>query len=151
MRNALLGLMLGLMVSCEAAPVVPAPTIEETTFAESLMVNLEASTKLPNGEYVRDLEPLGTGDEVKIGQTLNVTYTGYLADGKQVDSNVGKTAFTFRYGAGEVIKGWDQGFDGMRVGGSRQLIIPPALGYGVRGAPPSIPSNAVLVFTVKVN
>ncbi len=150
MRNVLFGLMLGSLVSCEAAPVVPAPTIEETTFAEALMVNLEASTKLSNGQYVRDLE-VGTGDDVKNGQMLSVTYTGYLADGKQVDSNVGKPAFTFRYGAGEVITGWDHGFDGVKVGGSRQLIIPPALGYGVRGAPPAIPSNAILVFTVKVN
>ncbi len=125
------------------------PKIEETMFAESLGVDLAQSTKLENGEYIRDLVD-GGGDGIKVGQVLSVRYTGWLVDGKQFDSNegVGGKPFSFRYGNGEVIKGWDQGLDGMRGGGTRQLIIPPSLGYGFRGAGSVIPSNAILVFNV---
>jgi FKBP-type peptidyl-prolyl cis-trans isomerase len=105
---------------------------------------------LPSGLYVRDLTP-GTGAAVAGGAQLAMHYTGWLADGTQFDSNQGSTApFTFRYGSGQVIAGWDQGLDGMKVGGSRQLIIPPALGYGSRGAGGAIPPNAILVFNVTV-
>ena len=137
--------------ACGPAPTIPAPKIEETTFAAALKVDLEASTRLSTGEYVRDLE-VGDGDEVMRGKLISVVYTGNLANGTQFDSNDNATAapFSFRYGAGEVIKGWDQGFDGMKVGGVRQLIIPPSLGYGVSGVPPRIPSNAILVFMVRL-
>ena len=137
--------------ACGPAPTVPAPKIEETTFAAALNIDLEASTRLSTGEYVRDLE-VGDGAQVMVGKVLSVTYSGYLANGSLFDSNdtAAGMPFAFRYGAAEVIKGWDQGFDGMKVGGVRQLIIPPNLGYGYNGAPPKIPSNAILVFVVKL-
>lgn len=125
------------------------PTIETTTFAPSLGVNLAASTKMANGEYYRDLT-VGTGVVVNRGQTLSVHYTGWLPDGTQFDSNVGGTAFSFVLGAGQVIAGWDQGLVGVRVGSTRQLIIPPALGYGASGYGP-IPPNSILVFSVHVD
>ncbi len=131
------------------ASAVPVPRIEDAGFAPALGVDLAASTKLTNGEYVRDLTA-GTGDAVDIGKTLSVTYTGWLADGTRFDGNEGGKPFVFHYGTGEVITGWDEGLSGMKVGGSRQLIIPPALGYGVRGAPPAIPSNAILIFNVSL-
>ena len=89
---------------------------------------------------------------------LTVHYTGWLYDssrpdnkGRQFDSSVGSEPFTFRLGTGEVIKGWDQGFEGMREGGKRRLIIPPALGYGPMGTPDgSIPGNSGLVFEMEL-
>ena len=97
---------------------------------------------------------LGTGDVATSGATITVHYTGWLWEkeerGKQFDSSRGGNPFTFKLGAGEVIDGWDEGINGMRVGGVRELIIPPEMGYGVRGAPPDIPPNATLCFEVEL-
>lgn len=123
----------------------PARSVEETTFAANLKVDLSASTKLASGLYFQDLVE-GTGAEAVVGQPVTMRYTGWLADGTQFDSNQ-TSGFQFSLGAGEVIAGWDQGVPGMRVGGTRKLIIPSALGYGERGAGP-IPPNANLVFDV---
>jgi FKBP-type peptidyl-prolyl cis-trans isomerase len=125
------------------------PEIETTSFAASLGVDLSQSTKLPSGEYVRDLT-LGTGDSVAAGLTIAVHYTGYFTNGEIFDSNVAPAApFSFDYGYGEVILGWDHGLDGVKVGGTRQLIIPPSQAYGA-GGNSVIPGNSILVFTVTV-
>jgi hypothetical protein len=84
-------------------------TIENTSFAGALGVNLAASTKIAGGEYYRDLTP-GTGAVVSTGQTVSAHYTGWLPNGLQFDSNAGAEAFTFHLGAAEVIAGWDQGW-----------------------------------------
>jgi FKBP-type peptidyl-prolyl cis-trans isomerase FkpA len=120
-----------------------------TTFASSLGVDLSAMTKLSSSLYIQDLV-VGSGGVAASGDSLTVTYTGWLANGTQFDSNVGKTPFPLRLGEGQVIKGWDQGLVGMRVGGTRRLVIGSSLGYGTTGNQPSIPSNATLVFTVQL-
>lgn len=141
-----------LFVACvnptSTPPTTPEVPIESTTFAASLGVNLATSQKLSSGMYTRDIV-VGTGPVVASGQTLAMHYSGYLAGGAMFDSNTGGSPFTFRLGQGQVISGWDQGILGMRVGGQRQLIIPPALGYGASGVS-GIPGNAVLVFNVEV-
>jgi len=96
-------------------------------------------------------EKVGDGDEAKAGKTVEVHYTGWLKDGTKFDSSKDRgQPFSFPLGAGRVIKGWDEGVAGMKVGGKRKLIIPSELGYGKRGAGNVIPPDAELTFEVEL-
>ncbi|HRC62731.1 MAG TPA: FKBP-type peptidyl-prolyl cis-trans isomerase [Dehalococcoidia bacterium] len=96
-------------------------------------------------------EKVGDGAAPQKGQQVTVHYTGWLTSGKKFDSSRDRgQPFVFPIGAGRVIAGWDEGVATMKVGGKRRLIIPANLGYGARGAPPSIPANAVLIFDVEL-
>jgi peptidylprolyl isomerase/FKBP-type peptidyl-prolyl cis-trans isomerase FkpA len=113
-----------------------------------------AGTPIPPGPTKLETEDLvvGGGREAKTGDTVHVQYTGTLMSGKKFDSSYdhGGDPFKFTLGKGEVIKGWDEGVVGMRVGGKRRLRIPPDLGYGAKGSPPSIPPGAGLLFEVEL-
>jgi peptidylprolyl isomerase len=111
-------------------------------------------TKTESGLEYRDVKE-GTGEKPTAGQTCVVHYTGWLWEnnekGKKFDSSKDRGApFSFSVGAGEVIKGWDEGVASMKVGGKRELVIPPELGYGRRGAGGVIPPNATLFFEVEL-
>ncbi len=128
-----------------AAPVTAAAAVSSATpgpLAESLIIT---DTKV------------GTGKEAMAGAEVEVNYTGWLYrplakdfHGKQFDSSIGRGPFTFKLGAGMVIKGWDKGVAGMKVGGKRTLIIPGNMAYGSRGAGNDIPPNSALIFDVEL-
>ncbi len=104
----------------------------------------------PSGLEYEDLQE-GTGAEAVLGREVSVHYTGWLTNGTKFDSSKDRNqAFNFPLGMGRVIKGWDEGVQGMKVGGKRKLTIPAALGYGSRGAGGAIPPNATLVFEVEL-
>ena len=109
-----------------------------------------ASTPTSPGLIIEELV-VGEGAAAAAGQHVTVHYTGWLTNGKKFDSSKDRNdPFVFPLGAGHVIRGWDEGVQGMKVGGTRKLTIPPELGYGARGAGGVIPPNATLVFEVEL-
>ena len=141
-----LAILLSASVFATTACTKPAATTQPTREQSSMSELIKNDTKL------------GTGAEAIAGHDISVHYTGWLYDaaapehkGKKFDSSRDRgQPFDFPLGAGHVIKGWDQGFAGMKVGGQRTLIIPAAMGYGARGAGGVIPPNATLVFDVEL-
>jgi FKBP-type peptidyl-prolyl cis-trans isomerase FkpA len=103
-----------------------------------------------SGLQYEDLQ-VGTGAAAKSGDSVTVNYTGWLTDGTKFDSSIDRgQTFDFTIGAGNVITGWDEGVQGMLVGGTRLMVIPSTLGYGANGYPPTIPANATLIFEVQL-
>jgi peptidylprolyl isomerase len=130
-----------------AAAAALAQTAKTDTSAPTKVTGAGKNT--PDGLQYWDIK-VGAGPVAVQGKPVQVHYTGWLTSGKKFDSSVdsGKP-FTFTLGAGQVIKGWDEGVSGMKVGGKRQLKIPPALGYGAQGVGP-IPPNSILIFDVEL-
>jgi FKBP-type peptidyl-prolyl cis-trans isomerase len=113
-------------------------------------VEEQGMTSTPSGLQFRE-DVQGTGAEARTGQNVQVHYTGTLMDGRKFDSSRDRgKPFEFALGTGTVIRGWDEGVAGMKVGGKRTLVIPPELGYGSRGAGGVIPPNATLRFEVEL-
>lgn len=127
----------------------PADVSMDTEFADDLDIDLERMTRLPSGLYYEDLEE-GSGLGARDGHVLSVYYTGRLTTGEQFDANTDGEGFSFQLGRRQVIPGWEEGIQGMRIGGKRRLVIPPSRGYGQRGIPGSIPPSATLVFDVEL-
>lgn len=150
MRRTLRLLALALPIAAAAClgedPVAPAPEIEDVTFAPALGVDLANSTETASGLWYRDIV-VGTGATVAVGDSVYFTYMGNFPNGNQFDAGTGAPAL---FKVGTLITGFNEGVVGMKVGGRRQLIIPPHLGYGARWNGP-IPPNSVLVFDVKVD
>lgn len=125
------------------ASPTPTPTPEQTATAPTP----DDATALKELK-IQD-EVVGTGQAVKKGDTITVNYTGSLTDGKVFDTSIGKQPFTTQIGVGQVIRGWDLGIIGMKIGGKRKLTIPPSFGYGDQ-ATGSIPPNSTLIFEVQL-
>lgn len=134
------GALLVVVASCEHSAT--APDIATTTFASALNVNVASMTKTSDGLYYQD-SVLGTGATAASGSNVTVAYHGWLVNDTTFDANT----ISFTLGVQQVIKGWDEGIVGMKVGGWRKLVIPPSLGYG-NHAIGNIPANSILVFNV---
>lgn len=118
-----------------------------TEYSPDVNVDLSLMTQLESGLYIEDILP-GEGDEAAAGDRLQMHYTGWLPDGTMFDSSLdGDPPIAFTLGAGELIRGWDEGVVGMKVGGRRRLVIPPGMAYGAGGRGP-IPPMSTLVFVV---
>lgn len=133
------------LAACEDDPF---QVIEETLFAPSLGVDLEQMEKLPSGVYIQDIE-LGAGETLTYGATMTVTYTGWLSDGTQFDSDT-FTDVLLEDDDDGVIDGFAKGILGMQAGGTRLLVIPPHEAYGEQGYG-AIPPGAILVFRVTLD
>lgn len=132
------------------ADSTPAPAVTNTDITPSAVNNATATRTTSSGLKIQDLV-VGTGAVAKSGENVTVHYRGTLTDGTQFDASYDRgEPFSFDLGAGQVIRGWDEGVVGMRVGGKRKLTIPPSLGYGASGAGGVIPPNATLVFEVEL-
>lgn len=123
----------------------------QITYASVLGVDLSSMQLQSSGLYIRDLED-GAGDPTAAGDVMVVHYSGWINDGTLFDSshNPGREPFTLVAGSGGVIAGWQEGLIGMRVGGLRQLVIPPQLAYGVQSPSPLIPAGSVLIFEIEL-
>ena len=123
---------------------VSVEVIEDTEFAASLEIDLASMTKTASGLYIAQVIE-GTGDAITAGEKATVSYVGFLSDGSSFDQG----QFQFTLGVGQVVAGFDEGVLGMRVGGVRLIVIPPALGYGDAGQGP-VPAGAVMVFRIEL-
>jgi FKBP-type peptidyl-prolyl cis-trans isomerase len=134
-----------------AATLPTLVAVPATSTSAASAPSVAAPTATPAGLQIEDLK-VGTGMVVASGDRAKLHYTGRLESGTVFDTSLqaGREPFVFRVGKGQVIKGWDQGIVGMRIGGKRKLTIAPALAYGAKGSPPTIPPNATLIFEVEL-
>lgn len=142
----LIAICLNRMVWLAAEKKQPSAEKARNSSIMASIVGSSGSARTVQGIKIEDVQ-LGSGEQARPGRRIKVHYVGKLTSGKMFDAST-KKPFTFRLGASEVIRGWDIGCDGMLVGGKRKLTIPPEKAYGKRGAPPTIPPNATLVFEV---
>jgi hypothetical protein len=134
------------LTAAAAAPAPQAPSAKPPSPLPTPAPSASASAELPGIVEVL----AGKGDVAKAGDKVRVHYTGTLTDGKEFDSSRKREPIEFVLGQGRVIRGWDLGVAGMKVGGKRKLTIQPGLGYGPRGKPPVIPPNSTLLFDVEL-
>lgn len=144
LRLVALGAVMFTVGSCDGDDITGPQVIEEVEFAPSLGINLADFTRTSSGLYYEDVQE-GMGDPAANGQEVRVAYAGWLSDGTEFD----RGEFSFTLGAGQVVRGFDEGVQGMRAGGIRRIIIPPALGYGSQGSGP-VPPNSIMIFRIEL-
>jgi FKBP-type peptidyl-prolyl cis-trans isomerase len=150
MKTVILAITLLALTSLAIAQTAPAQKAAAKPATAGPTKITGEPTKTASGLEYWDIK-VGTGAVAQSGQHVKVDYTGWLTNGKKFDSSVGTgRPFDFTLGASQVIKGWDEGVAGMKVGGKRQLRIPPDLAYGEKGYPGVIPANSTLIFDVQL-
>lgn len=138
------------LAACDSPAEVVLQDPAQISYASSLGVDLSTMDPRPSGLYIRDIEE-GEGEPTVAGDVMVVHYSGWLNDGTLFDSSRSRNQpFAVPTGAGRVIDGWEEGLPGMRVGGIRQLVIPPQLAYGAESPSPLIPAGSVLIFEVEL-
>ena len=142
-----IGLVLVVTLCAQTPTHKPVHVVRPNTTAPTKVTG--DGVKTDSGLQYWDIK-LGLGPFAKAGDHVKVHYTGWLTSGKKFDSSVGGKPFEFRIGNGDVIKGWEEGVVGMKIGGKRQLRIPPDLAYGNSGYPGAIPPNATLIFDIQL-
>jgi FKBP-type peptidyl-prolyl cis-trans isomerase len=150
-KSVILGGAVGILLTAAVAVVALTAVFGDLAVADEKKEGEEKFTTTKSGLKYVD-QKVGDGAEAKAGSKVKVHYTGTLENGKKFDSSLDRNEpFGLTLGAGMVIKGWDEGLQGMKVGGKRKLVIPPELGYGERGTPGGpIPGNATLIFVVEM-
>lgn len=133
----------------EAATAEPAPVQMDTEFADVLDIDLDSMTRTESGLYYEDIEP-GSGLAARDGHIVDTHYTGWLTTGEEFGTSRGGEPYSFQLGRHQVPRGIEEGVTGMRIGGVRRLVVPPSLGYGARGQPPTIPPSATLVYEIEL-
>jgi FKBP-type peptidyl-prolyl cis-trans isomerase len=142
-------LLLVALTACASAGAGAAGTPGTTEFAPELGVDLATMTETPSGLHFRDVTP-GSGEVARRGSRLSIRYIAWTAAGRQIDDNITAAApLEFRLGDPSLIRGWNEGLEGMRSGGQRMLVVPPSLAYG-RWGRGRVPPNSTLVFLVEL-
>ena len=147
MRWGLLGVAL-IAAGC-ASSAGPAPDPAMVTYAAETGVDLSRMEETSSGLYIEEIAQ-GVGKNAMRGDRVRIHFVGWLPDGTLFDSTLGGEPYIFELGSDEVIRGWNQGIVGMKVGGRRRLVIRPGLAYGPRGRSPQVPPNAILVFEIQL-
>ena len=129
----------------DAAPEI----VMDTEFADDLDIDLDAMTRTESGLYYEELES-GSGLAAREGHVLETHYTGWLTTGEEFGTSRDGSPYTFQLGRHQVPRGIEEGVTGMRIGDVRRLVVPPALGYGPRGQPPTIPPSATLIYEIEL-
>lgn len=133
-----------------AAEAEPAEAVQmDMDFAESLDIDLDAMTRTESGLYYEDVDP-GSGLAAREGHVLDTHYTGWLTTGEEFGTSRDGAPYSFQLGRHQVPRGIEEGVTGMRIGGVRRLVVPPALAYGPRGQPPTIPPSATLIYEIEL-
>lgn len=127
----------------------PAAPPMDMEFADDLAIDLDAMTRTESGLYYEELEP-GSGLAARDGHVLDTHYTGWLTTGQEFGTSREGNPYSFQLGRQQVPRGIEEGVTGMRIGGVRRLVVPPSLGYGPRGQPPTIPPGATLVYEIEL-
>jgi FKBP-type peptidyl-prolyl cis-trans isomerase len=150
MRSPLPALLLVVAATAACASPPSGPDLATLAYAPELSVDPAAMQELPSGLLVREITP-GSGPAADRGHAVVLHYVGAFPDGTVFDSSLERDEpVRFRLGDGIVIRGWEEGIRGMQPGGTRQLVVPPHLGYGRQGVPGHIPPDQVLVFEVRL-
>lgn len=147
-RRDFLAIFLAIVVLCSATVIMTLQG-QSGDKPQDIPKNEQKAVKLDSGVVITDTR-MGIGNKAKVGSQLSVFYVGSLTDGKQFDSNIGKTTLDITLGNGNVIRGWELGLLGIKEGGKRRLLIPHHLAWGEKGKPPSIPPKADVVFDLEV-